>query len=68
MPVLSEVESQLNDDIVEFVGKHIEKIINDDNMKVSEFIDDDNKIKVICEKMSKENEFFLEATINMANV
>lgn len=68
MPVLSEIESQLNDDIVEFVGKHIEKIINDDNLKAAEFVEDDNTIKVICEKISKENEFFLEGTINMANV
>lgn len=67
MPVLSEVESQLNDDIVEFVGKHIEKIVNDDNMKAATFIDEDNSIKAVCEKVLKEGEYFLEGTINMAN-
>ncbi len=67
MPVLSEIESQLNDDIVEFVGKHIEKIIKDDNIKAAEFVEDNNIIKAICEKMFKENEFFLKGTINMAD-
>lgn len=67
MPVLSEVESQLNDDIVEFVGRHIERIVNDDNMKAAAFIEEDNIIKAICERVSNEDEFFLEATTNMAN-
>ncbi|SCG82334.1 hypothetical protein DW1_0726 [Proteiniborus sp. DW1] len=67
MPVLSEVESQLNDDIVEFVGKHIEKIVNDDNMKAATFIEEDNSIKAICGKVLKEDGYFLEGTTIMAN-
>lgn len=67
MPVFSEVESQLNDDIIEFVSKHIEKTINDDNLKLATFIEGDNKIKAICEKISIEHEFFLDGTISMAN-
>lgn len=67
MPVLSEIESQLNDDIVEFVGKHIEKIINDDNMKAAEFVEGENTVKAICENISERNEFFLQGTINIAS-
>lgn len=68
MPVFSEVESQLNDDIIEFIGKHIEKIINNDSLKSAAFIEDDNRVKSICEKIAVENDFFLEGTIEMADI
>ncbi|WIV11714.1 nucleoid-associated protein [Proteiniborus sp. MB09-C3] len=68
MPVFSEVESQLDDDIIEFVGRHIEKIVDDDSLKSATFIEEDNKVRSICEKISKENEFFLKGTIDMGDV
>lgn len=66
MPVLSEVECCLNDDIVEFVEKHIEKIIKDENLKSAEFIEEDNKIKSICMDISMDNNSFLKGTASMA--
>ncbi len=68
MPVFSEIESQLDNDIVEFISKHIEKIIDDDSLKSASFIGEENRIRAICKKISTDNEFFLEGTINMADV
>jgi len=66
MPVLSEAESYLSDDVVEFVGKHIEKAIKDDDLKSAEFIGEDNKIKSICMDISMDNNLFLKGTASMA--
>lgn len=48
MPVLSDSENPLDDDMTEFLERHIEKILKDDGLKAAQFKDEDNRMKELC--------------------
>nr|WP_252187823.1 nucleoid-associated protein [Anaeromonas frigoriresistens] len=48
IPVLSEVEHPVEDDINEFLEKHIIRVLNDGSLRPARFNEGDNRVKDIC--------------------
>ncbi|WP_026896156.1 nucleoid-associated protein [Clostridiisalibacter paucivorans] len=67
MPVLSDKEQELEADIIEFIGKHIEKILRDSKLKNAEFVGEENPIKELCEEMSNNWDKFTSTTALIAS-
>lgn len=61
-PVLSDKEQVIDAEIVEFIEGHIEKLLSSPEIKLSDFIDDDNVIKNACEKIRTDQNSFVENT------
>lgn len=66
MPVLSDTEHQLNDDIKDFMSKHIAKLFNDYDLKNAFFINHENVVKKSCEKLVNQVQQFSEMTRDIA--
>lgn len=68
LPVLSNEEHPIDDDINEFIEKHIIKILKDDNLKTACFISGNNRVREICENLLNESEMFSNYTAEIANI
>lgn len=61
IPVLSEEEHPLTDDILEFINKHIMKVFNDGSLRPAKF-DKETRIKEICENLAGSTGDFIDYT------
>lgn len=67
IPVISQKELELDGDICDFLDKHLEKLLDDANLKTAEFTGDTNEIRYICEKLNRDTAYFYQASIEIAN-
>ncbi|HOJ10746.1 MAG TPA: nucleoid-associated protein [Clostridiales bacterium] len=74
IPVLSNTELELDSDICDFLEKHIEKLLDDPNMKIAEFLcsanemGETNYIRDICANLAKDAEYFYQASFDITNI
>jgi len=66
MPVLSDSELDVDEERNNFIEKHIERIISDNNIKTARFNDGPNFIKDICVEIKHNPEYFLQGSIRIA--
>ncbi|WP_425449810.1 nucleoid-associated protein [Dethiothermospora halolimnae] len=66
MPVLSDLETPLNNDLKEFLSKHILKVFKDDSVKKVYFNDENNRIKNNTDKLKEGEEDFIRITKDIA--
>lgn len=66
MPVLSQFEHPENDEICEFVEKHICRIIKDDDLKKAQFTDEFNQVRSICEALREDSTSFAACSAEIA--
>ncbi|MTI48232.1 nucleoid-associated protein [Sporosalibacterium faouarense] len=67
IPVLSEDEHPKDDDITDFVQKHIIRLFNDGALKPA-FFNNDNRIKSICESLRQSYDGFIDYTKDMSSL
>lgn len=67
MPVISEEEHVQGEDITEFIEKHIEKILGDDNLRTAHFSDSNSSIKRLLENLASDSNQFIPTTQTMAS-
>lgn len=65
-PLLNEFELEINDDIYNFIEKHLSKCINDDDSRKGKFKDGRNIIREVCTRIVEDNAYFLEASKEIA--
>ncbi|KJS79989.1 MAG: hypothetical protein JM58_19470 [Peptococcaceae bacterium BICA1-8] len=65
-PVLSDNLHNSNNDINEFIEKHLQKSIYDSNIKVACFNQEENKINQLCKMLFEDNEKFAFISKEMA--
>ncbi|MFZ5987078.1 MAG: nucleoid-associated protein [Bacillota bacterium] len=65
-PLLNEFELEIDDDIHFFLEKHITKSINDDDSRKAVFKEGRNIIKEVCVRISKEPDYFVEGSKEIA--
>ncbi|HOQ36357.1 MAG TPA: nucleoid-associated protein [Acetivibrio sp.] len=63
IPVYSDKELDLDSDINDFLGKHIDKLFSDTNLKQARFIGDNNSMRDLCQHLANNNGDFLRASI-----
>lgn len=68
LPVLSNKEVEIDGEISEFLEKHINKIIDDPNIKKAQFIGDVNTVRDMCRAIKADEAYFPEASIAIANM
>ena len=68
LPVLSKEEMDISGEIIDFLEKHIYKILEDSNLKKAKFIEDINIVRDMCQAISADESCFLEASREMANM
>lgn len=68
MPVLSDQEIEINGELSEFLEKHINKILDDSNLKKAQFIEDINTVRDICAAINSDEGCFSEASRAIANM
>ncbi|KNF10070.1 hypothetical protein CLPU_1c02350 [Gottschalkia purinilytica] len=59
LPVLSEEEHPFDDDINEFMIKHIDRVFEDVNLKQAYFEDENNIVKKLCDNILEDNNVFI---------
>jgi len=64
--VLSDKELEIDSDISDFLEKHIEKLLNDSNMKNARFTENTNAIRDICLHLADDLSFFMQASVETA--
>jgi len=67
IPVISQKELELDGEIYNFLEKHLQKLLNDHNLKSAEFIGEVNEIRNICDKLNQNTQYFYQASIEIAN-
>ncbi len=67
LPVLSNSQIDIDGEISEFMKKHINKILDDTNIKNAKFIGDINTMRDICQAIKTDEACFVEASIEIAN-
>lgn len=67
MPVLSDREHVLDNDIKEYISKHIAKVLKDDELKKTSFLNEENIIKKYCEDLTSDSEKFCDITKAIAS-
>jgi len=68
LPIMSEEEHPLEEDVHEFMKKHIIKILRSDDLKNAIFINDINGIKQLCEKLAIESDNFKNISVRIASM
>ncbi len=68
MPVLSQKESVLEDEVVQFVGTHIGKILCDDGLKTARFGSEESAVKDLCTRIHEDEGCYVEATSQAASM
>jgi hypothetical protein len=66
IPVFSEQELDVDTDTADFLEKHIEKLLDDSNMKTACFVGEPNNIRDLCRNLAADADCFLEASIYTA--
>ncbi|MCX8129497.1 MAG: nucleoid-associated protein [Clostridia bacterium] len=66
MPVISDQEHPEDEEIDEFVKKHILKILKDENLKTARFIGENNKMRELSESIAMNNSQFKPVTDEIA--
>jgi hypothetical protein len=67
IPVLSNKELDLNDDLQIYLSKHLSKILSDQNLKKASFIEDNNMILSLCKSLSEDDSNLINASAEIAN-
>lgn len=67
MPVLSKGELEVSGDLVDYLGKHIDKVLDDPNTKNAVFTGEENSIQLLCKLLNDNEDDFLPITSDMAN-
>jgi hypothetical protein len=67
MPVLSKGELEINDGLKDYFAKHIDRIMDDSNIKKAEFTGPENNILSLCKMLNERETDFLSITSEMAN-
>src|SRR5689334_9661188 len=68
VPVLSDEEHRQDDEIAEFIAKHILRVVKDDGTKNARFVQEGGKVKEICEHMAMEPVSFVAFTTEIAGI
>lgn len=66
-PILAEIEQEIDEEIHEFLVKHILKSLKDDDNRKAKFRVGKNSIKEACKKIFSNDEIFIEASKEIAN-
>jgi len=66
IPVLSDKELETDNETNSFLEKHIEKLLNDSNLKEAKFIGDSNSMRDLCRHLADNSGDFLQASIYTA--
>lgn len=66
IPVLSDKELEPDNEINSFLEKHIEKLLNDSNLKEAKFIEDSNSMSDLCRHLAGNAGHFLQTSIYTA--
>lgn len=67
-PLLSNNELYIDGEISEFLEKHINKILDDTNLKKARFIEDANNVMNLCQAISADEGCFFEASKEIASI
>jgi len=67
VPILSLKEMNPENDIDDFLKKHLHKIVNDSDLKNVLFEPDGNKIYDLCKEINRDQESFVDVSIELAN-
>ncbi len=67
-PLLSNNELYIDGEISEFLEKHINKILDDTNLKKARFLEDANTVRDLCQAISADGNCFAEASREVANI
>lgn len=67
MPVLSKGELEISEELVDYLGLHIDKILEDPNTKAAEFTGEENNIRRLCGLLNDHEDDFLPITTDMAD-
>lgn len=68
VPIISFKELDNEKDIDDFLKKHINKILNDSDLKNVLFKSNGNNVYNLCEKINDNKESFIEVSIELANM
>ncbi|QNU67403.1 nucleoid-associated protein [Ruminiclostridium herbifermentans] len=68
LPLISNNELYIDGEISEFLDKHINKVLDDTNLKKARFIGDTNIVRDICQAISADESNFREASKEIANI
>lgn len=66
MPVLSKGELEISEDLVEYLGSHIDKVLEDSNTKSAVFTGEENSIQLLCKLVNENEDEFLSITAELA--
>ncbi|WDV48238.1 nucleoid-associated protein [Clostridiaceae bacterium M8S5] len=66
MPILSDIELQLNEDIIEFILTHLEKITVDADLKEATITEESHEIIDWCLKLKEDSNSFIDITTEIA--
>ncbi len=67
LPLLSNNELYIDGEISEFLDKHINKVLDDTNLKKARFIGDSNISRDLCQAISADENNFTEASKELAS-
>ncbi|KPU46306.1 37-kD nucleoid-associated bacterial protein [Oxobacter pfennigii] len=67
VPVLSDLEHPMDDDIDKFLVKHISKVLNDDSLKTAYFKSDECKFKILSQSLAANRADFVPITQDAAS-
>lgn len=67
MPILSTIEQTLDEEVADFIGGHIVKILRDDTLKIGQFIDNESNLVNILKELSQDRDNFINVTCEMAS-
>jgi len=68
MPVLSGRELEATEELMDYFGKHIDKVLDDSNAKSAAFESPENRIIELCKKLRNNEEDFLPVTSEMSKM
>jgi hypothetical protein len=64
--VLSDKELEIDGDVADFLGKHIERLLDDSSLKNAKFTGDTNTIRDVCRQIANDANYFLQASVYTA--
>lgn len=67
LPVLSTAELEITEELVDYLAKHMDKVLDDPNTKKAEFIGEENSIKFLCKMLMDNENDFLPITADVAS-
>lgn len=67
MSVLSNSELEVNSELADYLGKHIDRVIDDPNVKKARFVGEENAVLILCKLLNDNEDDFLAITTDMTN-